>query len=235
MKKLLATLLAVAMMATAFAGCASSTTSTASTTTESTESTAAAETETAEVAEEAPAGDNTVVIGIYEPASGDNGAGGKQEMLGMQYAYAMNPTVDIDGVTYNVVLEYADNQSSTDKAVSAASQLVSAGSSVVLGSYGSGVAIAGSDTFAAAGVPAIGVTCTNSQVTEGNSHYFRICFIDPFQGTVLANFAQDKFEAKTAYVLTKLGDDYSTGLGYYFEEAFEAAGGTVISEAFPDG
>ena len=61
--------------------------------------------------------------------------------------------------------------------------------SIVLGSYGSGVSMAGGTVFAEAGVPAIGVTCTNPQVTSDCDVYFRICFLDPFQGTVLANYA----------------------------------------------
>ena len=186
---------------------------------------------------EAPAadGDRVVKIGVYEPASGDNGAGGKQEVLGMQYANQEMPTVEIGGEEYSVQLEIVDNESSNDKGPSAASSLVSAGVSVVLGSYGSGVSIAASDVFKEAGIPAIGVTCTNPQVTEGNTHYFRICFLDPFQGTVLANFADANFSAKKAYILTKLGDDYSTGLGYYFKEAFTALGGEVIEETFQEG
>ena len=55
---------------------------------------------------------------------------------------------------------------------------------MVLGSYGSGVSIAAATTFGDAGVPAIGVTCTNPQVTQVSDTYYRICFIDPFQGTV---------------------------------------------------
>ena len=178
---------------------------------------------------------DTVKIGVYEPASGDNGAGGKQEVLGMQYANAVTPTVEIGGTEYDVELVIVDNESSNEKGPTAASQLVSEGVSVVLGSYGSGVSIAASDIFAQAGVPAIGVTCTNPQVTEGNTHYFRICFLDPFQGTVLANFAQENFEAKKAYVLTKQGDDYSAGLGHYFQKAFEELGGEVIADTFPEG
>lgn len=178
---------------------------------------------------------DTVKIGVYEPASGDNGAGGKQETLGIQYANSLTPTVEIDGTEYNVELDIVDNESSNDKGPSAASQLVSDGVSIVLGSYGSGVSIAASDIFKDGGVPAMGVTCTNPQVTQGNTHYFRICFLDPFQGTVLANFANEKFEAKKAYVLTKLGDDYSAGLGHYFTEAFEGLGGEVVSENFPEG
>ncbi len=175
----------------------------------------------------------TVKIGVFEPQSGDNGAGGKQEILGMQYANTLTPTVEIGGQTYAVELTYADNQSSNDKAPSAAQTLISAGVSVVLGSYGSGVSIAASDTFGDAGVPAIGVTCTNPQVTAGNSHYFRICFLDPFQGTVLANFAKDQFSAAKAYCLAKQGDDYSVGLCNYFMKAFGEA--DCVYETFPEG
>lgn len=178
---------------------------------------------------------DTVKIGIFQPASGDNGAPGKQEALGSQYANYVTPTVDIGGKTYNVELVIVDNESSNDKAVSAASQLVSAGVSVVLGSYGSGVSIAGSDTFGNAGIPVIGVSCTNPQVTLGNDHYFRVCFLDPFQGTVLANLAVDEYSAKKAYILTKLGDDYSVGVGNYFKEAFEGLGGSCVVESFQEG
>jgi len=177
----------------------------------------------------------TVKIGVFEPASGDSGAGGKQEMLGMQFANKETPTVEIGGTTYDVELVYADNGSDTTKAPSAANSLVDAGVSVVLGSYGSGVSIAGSEIFKNANIPAIGVTCTNPQVTAGNSHYFRICFLDPFQGTVLANYASKELGATVAYTLGELGNDYDQGLCTYFKQAFEALGGTVIPESFPTG
>lgn len=180
-------------------------------------------------------GKKVVKIGVYEPQSGDNGAGGKQEILGMQYAHSVQPTVDIGGETYDVELVVVDNESSNDKAVGAASKLISSGVSVVLGSYGSGVSIAASDTFKNAGVPAIGVTCTNPAVTAGNSHYFRVCFLDPFQGPVLANYAQGNLGVKKAYCLSKLGDDYSGGLVSYFAEAFTALGGEVVKAEFPEG
>ena len=185
--------------------------------------------------EDTAAAGDTVVIGVYEPLSGDNGAGGKQEVLGMQYANSVAPTVEIDGKTYNVKLEIADNESSNDKAVSAANTLISKGPSIILGSYGSGVSIAASDTFEQAGIPAMGVTCTNPQVTEGNSHYFRICFLDPFQGTVLANFAKDELGADTVYCLGQLGNDYDQGLLKYFQQAAEEKGMTVITDSFPEG
>ena len=176
-----------------------------------------------------------VKIGVFEPASGDSGAGGKQEMLGMQYANKVAPTVVIGDTEYKVELVYADNGSATDKAPSAAAELVNQKVSVVLGSYGSGVSIAGSPIFADAGIPAIGVTCTNPQVTLGNTHYFRICFLDPFQGTVLANYAYKEMGAQVAYCLAELGNDYDVGLAHYFQQAFEGLGGMVISETFPTG
>lgn len=178
-------------------------------------------------------GEKVVKIGVFEPITGQNGAGGKQEVLGMQYANAQNPTVEIGGETYKVELVIADNESTTDKAASAASQLVAQGVSIVLGTYGSNVAIAGSNTFKEAGIPALGVTCTNPQVTEGNSHYFRICFLDPFQGTVHANFAKEQLKADTIYCLGELGNDYDQGLINYCKEAAEKLGIKVITESFP--
>ena len=222
-KKILSTLLASAMLAGTLAGCAAAPAGTAP-----------AGNDAADAGSSA-SGDKVVKIGVFEPASGDNGAGGKQETLGIQYANSETPTVDIGGETYNVQLVVVDNQSSTEKGPSAAQQLVSEGVSVVLGSYGSGVSIAASDVFKNGGVPAIGVTCTNPQVTEGNDHYFRICFLDPFQGTVLANYANKTLDAKKAYCLSKLGDDYSAGLCNYFVEAFKELGGEVVEESFPEG
>ena len=177
----------------------------------------------------------TIKIGVFEPASGDNGAGGKQEVLGIEYANSMAPSVDIGGTAYDVELVIVDNQSATDKAVTAAQELVDAGVSIVLGSYGSGVSMAGGEVFQAAQVPAIGCSCTNPGVTSLCDYYWRVCYLDPFQGTVMANFAKDQFSAETAYVLSQLGDDYTTGLATYFARAFEEMGGTVINEQFTEG
>ena len=215
MKKLFALLLALAMVLS-LAACGGSDTSTSD----------GASAETSDTA----AGDKVVRIGVFEPSTGDSGAGGKQEMLGMQYANKETPTVEIGGETYTVELVYADNGSDSSKAITAASELVSKDVSLVLGSYGSGVSIAAGPTFDEAGLAAIGVTCTNPQVTAGNDYYFRICFLDPFQGTVLANFAQEKFSAKKAYLLGELGNEYDQGLITYFEQAF---GGEVVKDSFP--
>ncbi len=221
MKKILALLLALCMVF-ALAACGNSSDEPAG----GSEDPGAAESE-------APAsGDNVIKIGVFEPQSGDNGAGGKQEILGMQYANSLTPTVEVGGVEYTVQLVYADNQSSNDKAVSAAQELITQGVSVVLGSYGSGVSVSAATAFGDAGMPAIGVTCTNPQVTQVSDTYYRICFIDPFQGTVLANYARE-LGATKAYCLAKQGDDYSVGLVNYFVEAFGAE--NCIQEVFQEG
>ena len=180
-------------------------------------------------------GEKVVRIGVFEPLTGDNGAGGKQEVLGMQYANYVQPTVDINGETYQVELEIVDNRTSAENGPSAAAELINKDVSIVLGSYGSGVSMSGGTVFAEAGVPAIGVTCTNPQVTSDCDVYFRICFLDPFQGTVLANYAYKELGVETAYLLGMLGSDYDQGLIYYFTQAFEALGGTVVAENFPEG
>ena len=180
-------------------------------------------------------GEKVVKIGVFEPQTGDNGAGGKQEILGMQYANYVQPTVSIGGEDYQVQLEIVDNRTTAENGPSAAAELVNRGVSVVLGSYGSGVSMAGGAVFSEAGIPAIGVTCTNPQVTSDCDVYYRVCFTDPFQGPALASYAYNTLGVTTAYTLAMLGSDYDQGMVYYFSEAFEALGGTIISEDFPEG
>ncbi len=221
MKKILAFALALIMI---FALCACGETAAPA-------ASSAPEGETAAPAE----GANPVVkIGVFEPQTGDNGAGGKQEILGMQYANYVQPTVEIGGQTYDVQLEIVDNRTTAENGPSAAAELVNRGVSVVLGSYGSGVSMAGGAVFSEAGVPAIGVTCTNPQVTSDCDVYYRICFLDPFQGTVLANYAYKVLGVDKAYTIAMLGSDYDQGLIYYFSEAFKALGGEVVTEDFPE-
>ena len=211
MKKILAIVLCACMICALLAGCGSS------------ESPAAA-----------VEGD-VLKIGIFEPATGENGAGGMQEVLGALYANKVVPSVTVNGKEYKIELVEVDNQSDKTAAVTAAQNLVSSGVIAVIGSYGSGVSIAAGSTFEQAKIPAVGGSCTNPQVTLGNDYYFRVCFLDPFQGSVMANFAKDEFSAANAYVLSMLGEDYGSGLATYFVNAFEDLGGTVTSEQFPEG
>ena len=202
MKKLIAVVLCLAMVLLAFAGCASE------------------------------GGDkgNVIKIGVFEPTTGENGAGGMQEVLGARYANKVKPTVTINGTEYKIELVEADNQSDKTAAVTAAQSLVSAGVIGVIGSYGSGVSIAAGPTFEKAKIPAIGCSCTNPQVTAGKPYYFRVCFLDPYQGEVMANFAYATKKCAKAAIITQNGDDYSTGLGGYFKDAYVKLGGELVYE-----
>lgn len=178
---------------------------------------------------ETASGDNVIKIGVFEPVTGENGGGGFQEVLGVRYANEQKKTVTLDGKEYTIELVEVDNKSDKTEAVGAASSLVSQGVSIVLGSYGSGVSIAAGPTFEEAKIPAIAISATNPQVTQGNEYYFRTCFIDPFQGEVMATYAIEN-GAKNAALITQLGDDYSSGLGNFFKKGFEEKGGTLVAE-----
>ena len=210
MKRVLAIVLSAVMALTLLAGCGDN----------STPAPAPAGDNAAPAADAAPAaGGDVIKIGVFEPQTGENGGGGLQEVYGIRYANQQFPTVKVGDKEYKIELVEADNKSDKTEAVTAAQSLISAGCSVILGSYGSGVSIAAGEIFSDAQVPAIGCSCTNPQVTLGNDFYYRVCFLDPFQGTVMANYAaQDG--AKTAAVITQLGDDYSSGLGNFFKNAF---------------
>ena len=210
MKKFIALTLSACLTIGALAGCGSSSSSSSGST-------------------EQASGENVIKIGVFEPQTGENGGGGLQEVYGIRYANQVYPTVEIGGTEYTIELVEVDNKSDKTEAVTAAQKLVSEGVVGILGSYGSGVSIAAGDIFAEAGIPAIGCSCTNPQVTSGNDWYFRVCFIDPFQGTVMANYAiQNGYES--AAIITQLGDDYSSGLGSYFKSSFEEHGGTIVAE-----
>lgn len=175
-----------------------------------------------------PQGD-VIKIGVFQPTTGENGGGGMQEVLGIRYANSVMPTIDLNGKTYKIELVEVDNQSDKTAAVTAAQSLIKDKVMAVLGSYGSGVSIAAGETFKSAMVPAIGCSCTNPQVTLGNEFYSRVCFLDPFQGSVMAAYAKDQ-GYKTAAVINQNGDDYSTGLAGFFKKAFVENGGKLVAE-----
>src|SRR6185436_11073639 len=71
---------------------------------------------------------------------------------------------------------------------------------------------------------------TNPKVTQVGDYIFRVCFIDPFQGTVMANFATRTLKAKKVAVFTDVKSDYSKGLAQFFKESFVKNGGQIVSE-----
>ena len=137
-----------------------------------------------------------ITVGVFQPTTGDDAAGGKQELLGVIYAHSLDNKIEIDGVEYEVVLCKSDNGSLVEYALATATKLVEEKSCVVIGSYGSGVSIAAADVFEEAGLPAIGASCTNPDVTFGNDYYFRTTIVDSFEGSVMADFAMSIIETE---------------------------------------
>ena len=169
--------------------------------------------------DDSASGDKVVKIGVFEPTSGQNGGGGKKEILGIEYAHSLKPTVTINGEEYSVQLVYADNASDQAKAPTAAQTLISQGVSVVIGTYGSACAIAAGPLFESAKIPAIGTSCT----------------IDPFQGAVMANFAFNEKGSSNCALIIESGDDYSAGFGNYFRQEMERLGGKATTLEFQKG
>jgi len=105
----------------------------------------------------------------------------------------------------------------------------------IIGTYGSSLAMAGGEVAEKAGVPMVGTSCTNPLVTQGKKYSFRVCFIDPFQGTIMAKFAFHNLGKRRAAVLFDNGNDYNKGLAEFFKTRFEELGGQVVAyEAFTD-
>ena len=164
---------------------------------------------------------NTVKFGVFEPLTGANAAGGAEELDGIRLAQSLYPTVKVGNVEYKIELAIADNKSDKVEAANAGQSLVDRDKvNVVLGSWGSGLSMAAGPIFQAAKIPAIGLSCTNPLVTKGNPYYFRVCFIDPFQGTVMATYANKSVGAKKAIIIREVSNDYSVGLAKYFVDSF---------------
>jgi branched-chain amino acid transport system substrate-binding protein len=160
-----------------------------------------------------------IVIGVFEPMTGPYAAGGQLTMEGVNLA--AEQVKEVLGRPIELVL--VDNKSEKVEASNAVSRLIQFNkASVIIGSYGSAVAIPGSEVANAAGVPMIGCSPTNPLVTLGKPYAFRVCFIDPFQGSVMAKFAVEELGAKTAVIIQDIASDYSVGLSHYFQNAFKA-------------
>jgi len=165
---------------------------------------------------------NVVKIGVYEPLTGTNAAGGQMTLEGIQLANKLYPEV----LGKKVELVTVDNKSEKQEAANAVERLVSKDKvNVIIGSYGSSLSMAGGPVAKTAKIPVIGCSPTNPAVTLGNEFYFRVCFIDPFQGTVMSNYAVNTLKAKTAAIIRDVQQDYSVGLSNYFVKSFKASNG----------
>jgi branched-chain amino acid transport system substrate-binding protein len=158
-----------------------------------------------------------VRIGVYEPMTGAMAAGGQMTWEGIELAQKQRPNVL--GLPVRLIL--VDNRSDKVEAATAVTRLVQKDKvHAIIGSYGSALSMSGGPVAQAAKVPVMGCSPTNPLVTIGNDYYFRACFIDPFQGSVMAQFAFEKLGAKTAAIIQDVAQDYSVGLANFFREAF---------------
>jgi branched-chain amino acid transport system substrate-binding protein len=164
----------------------------------------------------------TVKIGVFEPMTGANAAGGAMEVEGIRLANELYPTVKVGGAEMKIELVLADNKSDKVEAANAAQRLVDKDKvNAVLGSWGSSLSMSAGPIVKDKKIPAVALSATNPLVTKGNEYYFRVCFIDPFQGTVMANYAFKEVKAKKAVIVREVSNDYSVGLAKFFVDAFK--------------
>ncbi|GLI51846.1 ABC transporter substrate-binding protein [Tepidanaerobacter syntrophicus] len=182
-----------------------------------------------------------ILIGHEVSLTGDASMWGQSEENALQMEIEkINNAGGVDGRPLKLI-SY-DNRADSIEAVNVAKRLIEQDKVVaIIGPAQSGVANAISSVTEEKKVPFIATTATNPLVTvpkegELRKYAFRTCFIDPFQGTVAAQFAYDKLNARKAAILYDVGSDYSSWLSKYFEEAFKSLGGEIVGkEAFRSG
>ena len=169
---------------------------------------------------------DVIKIGVFEPLTGANGAGGADEYDGIKLANKLFPTV----LGKKVQLIAVDNKSDKVEAANAATVLAQKEKvNAVIGSWGSSLSMSGGPIFAEAKIPAVAVSATNPNVTKGNEYYFRVCFLDPFQGTVGAAYAFNVLKAKKVAIIREVSNDYSVGLAKFFVDEFVKLSGDPAS------
>jgi branched-chain amino acid transport system substrate-binding protein len=134
-----------------------------------------------------------------------------------------------------ITLKTYDDQGKPEEAAIASKRLIEQDKVVViLGEIASSRSLAIAPNADAGKVPQITPTSTNPRVTKDGDktrpYVFRVCFIDPFQGTVMAKFAMENLKIKKAAILRDVGNDYSVGLADFFKKKFEELGGTIVSD-----
>ncbi len=184
----------------------------------------------------APASNEIKIGGNFELTGGIANFG-KQTVNGIQMAFEeINAAGGVNGKQLKLIL--ADNKSEPAEATNAVTKLITQDKVVaVLGPVASSNVLATLQVAQDNKIPVLTATGTNEKITVDGGKVrpfaFRGCFIDPFQGKVMANFATNTVKAKTAVIYVDQSSDYSKGLKQSFEEAFVKNGGKVLStEAF---
>jgi branched-chain amino acid transport system substrate-binding protein len=177
-----------------------------------------------------PATGEPIVVGHFGSLTGSEATFGISTSRGIQLAIKeFNAGGGLNGRPIKLV-EY-DTRGDNKEAALVVDRLVNQDKvSAVLGEVASSRSMAGAPIAQKAGVPMISPSSTNPQVTAVGDMIFRVCFIDPFQGTACAKFARTELEAKTAAILFDQAQAYSTGLAEEFKKAFVKLGGKIVTE-----
>jgi len=169
-----------------------------------------------------------VVLGHYASLTGDTASFGISTREGVDLAAKLlNAAGGFNGKPVEVITY--DDQSKPEEASTMITKLITQDNvSAVIGEVSSKLSIVAGEVAQRNKTPMISPSSTNPKVTEKGDYIFRICFIDPFQGQVMAKFAKDNMKAKTAAILRDVEQDYSVGLADFFKKAFEEQGGKII-------
>ena len=183
----------------------------------------------------APAGGSgasteSIKVGEFASLTGKEAAFGQSSHKGVVLAIEeINAAGGVLGRKLELVSE--DNQSRPGESATIVKKLISRDKVVaILGEVASSRSLEAAPICQAARIPQISPSSTNPAVTETGDYIFRVCFIDPFQGVVMAKFAKDTLKIRRVAVLTSVSSAYSVGLAKYFTERFTGDGGTIPLE-----
>jgi branched-chain amino acid transport system substrate-binding protein len=170
-----------------------------------------------------------IVIGEYASLTGGSASFGQSSHKGTALAIdEINAAGGVLGKKLKLVTE--DDQSQAGQPATIVRKLIAQDKAVaVLGEVASSKSLEAAPICQQNKIPMISPASTNPKVTEVGDYIFRVCFIDPFQGTVMSKFAQSK-GWKNIAVLTDVKQDYSVGLAEFFIKDFKASGGQIVKE-----
>lgn len=173
---------------------------------------------------------SVIKIGGIFPLSGDVAVYGVEAKNGIELAISeINAKGGVNGK--QVVLISEDDEGSPEKTVNAFKKLTSKDKvKIVIGSLTSGCTAAITTLAQNQKVLLIAPAATMESITDAGNYVFRVCFIDPFQGTVGGKFAAESLDSKRAAVLYDTDNDYSVGLYENFKKSFVANGGSMVAE-----
>jgi branched-chain amino acid transport system substrate-binding protein len=173
---------------------------------------------------------DVIKIGEFASMTGSEATFGQSSHKGTQLAIDdLNAAGGVLGKKLDLQME--DDQSQAGQPATVVRKLISSdGVVAVLGEVASSRSLEAAPICQENKIPMISPSSTNPKVTETGDYIFRVCFIDPFQGTVMANFALNTLHLKNVAVLTDVKSDYSLGLAKFFKEGFAASGGKIIAE-----